>query len=84
MHWFTTHRNGSGLRPPGDRDRFSYLDVYEGTEYMGTVRVRDRLVGYDILGGTLAVLVDRQPGVDGIARRAIDWYRIDEVTFGGP
>ena len=67
-----------------DRDRFSYLDVYEGTEYMGTVRVRDRLVGYDILGGTLAVLVDRQPGVDGIARRAIDWYRIDEVTFGGP
>ena len=67
-----------------DRDRFSYLDVYEGTEYMGTVRVRDRLVGYDILGGTLAVLVDRQPGVDGIARRAIDWYRIDEVMFGGP
>ena len=67
-----------------DRDRFSYLDVYEGTEYMGTVRIRDRLVGYDILGGTLAVLVERQPGVDGIARRAIDWYQVDEVTFGGP
>ena len=66
-----------------DRDRFSYLDVYEGTEYMGTVRIRDRLVGYDILGGTLVALVDRQPGVDGIARRAIDWYRIDEMTFGG-
>ena len=34
-----------------DRDRFSYLDVYEGTEYMGTVRVRDRLVGCRLSNG---------------------------------
>jgi len=65
-----------------DRDAFSYLDVYLGTDYLGTVRIRDRLMGYDILGSTMAALVERQPDRDGIARRAIDWYRIDGLDFG--
>jgi hypothetical protein len=33
-----------------DRDEFSYLDIYRGPEYVGTVRVRDRAVGFDVTG----------------------------------
>ena len=64
-----------------DRDAFSYLDIYIGTEYAGTVRIRDRLMGYDLLGSTMAALVERQPDRNGIAGRAIDWYRIDGLDF---
>ena len=39
-------------------------------------------MGYDILGSTLAALVERKPGPDGIAPRAIDWYDIGDVEFG--
>ena len=67
-----------------DRDTFSYLDIYVGTGYVGTVRIRDRLMGYDLLGSTMAALVERRPGRDGIARRAIDWYRIDGLDVGSP
>jgi len=38
-------------------------------------------MGYDLLGSTMAALVERQPDRDGIARRAIDWYRIDGLDF---
>ena len=65
-----------------DRDAYSYLDIWIGTEYVGTVRIRDRLMGYDVFGSTLAALVERAPGPDGIAERAIDWYDISEVRFG--
>ena len=65
-----------------DRDAFSYLDLYAGVDYAGTVRIRDRLMGYDLLGSTLAALVERPPGPDGIATRAIDWYRIDGLELG--
>ena len=65
-----------------DRDNFSYLDIWIGTEYAGTVRIRDRLMGYDILGSTLAALVERKPGPDGVALRAVDWYDIGDVEFG--
>lgn len=64
-----------------DRDAFSYFDIWIGTEYVGTVRIRDRLMGFDLLGSTLAALVERAPGPDGIARREIDWYRIDELNL---
>ena len=47
-----------------DRDNFSYLDIWVGTEYTGTVRIRDRLIGYDLLGSTLVALVERKPGPD--------------------
>ena len=65
-----------------DRDTFSYLDIWAGSEYVETVRIRDRLIGYDLLGATLAALVERAPGSDGIARRAIDWYSIDGLDVG--
>jgi len=59
-----------------DRDAFSYLETWTGMEYAGTVRVRDRLMDYDILGSTLIVLVERKPDRYGIAQLAIDWYDI--------
>jgi len=65
-----------------DRDLYSYLDVWVGTEYAGTVRIRDRLLGYDLFGATFAALVERAPGPDGIAERAIDWYDISELRIG--
>ncbi len=65
-----------------DRDAFSYLDIWVGMDYAGTVRIRDRLVGFDILNTTLAVLVERRPGPDGISQRAIDWYDIGDIELG--
>ena len=73
--WYATSR---------DRNDFSYLDVWVGTGYAGTVRIRDRLMAYDILGSTLVALVERKPGRDGIEARAIDWYDIGEVAFPDP
>lgn len=65
-----------------DRARFSYFDLYVGTEYVGSVRIRDRLLGYDLYGSTLAALVERKPGADGIGWRAVDWYDIGELDLG--
>lgn len=69
------------------RDEFSYLDIFVGPEYAGTVRVRHRAVGFDVLGSTLAVLVDRPVGPDdsdGFPDRAIDWYDISGLDIGRP
>ncbi len=71
--WVATHR---------DRDAFSYFDLWVGVEYAGTVQIRDRLIGYDILGSTLVALVERTPDRNGIAQRAIDWYDIGAVEAG--
>jgi len=65
-----------------DRARFSYFDLYVGTEYVGSVRIKDRLQGYDLHGSTLAALVEREPGADGIGWRAVDWYDIGELDLG--
>ena len=73
--WYATAR---------DRDNFSYRDVWVGIEYAGTVRIRDRLMAYDILGSTLVAFVERKPGRDGIAAGAIDWYDIGDLEFGRP
>ena len=75
-YWIATQR---------DTHEWSYLDVYENAEYVGSVKVRDRLRGFDLLGSTLVVLVDRQVGpddADGIPDRALDWYDIGELPFG--
>ena len=64
-----------------DRDTFSYLEIWTGMEYAGTVRVRDRLMDYDILGSTLVVLVERQPDRYGIAQLALDWYDIGGLEY---
>ena len=75
-YWIATQR---------DLHEWSYLDVYENAEYVGSVRVRDRLRGFDLLGSTLVVLVDRQVGADdadGIPDRALDWYDIGGLRLG--
>ena len=61
-----------------DRDKFSYLNVFSDTTYAGSVRVRHRVEGFDLLDSILAVLVERPPDdPDGIPTRGIDWYRIE-------
>ena len=65
-----------------DHSDYSYIDVWTGTEYSGSVRVHDRLIGFDILGSTLVTVVRRPPDRRGILGQAIDWYDIREVEFG--
>ena len=75
-YWIATQR---------DLLEWSYLDVYENVEYVGSVKVRDRLRGFDLVGSTLVVLVDRQvraDDADGVPDRALDWYDIGELPFG--
>ena len=75
-YWIATQR---------DTHEWSYLDVYESAEYVGSVKVRDRLRAFDLLGSTLVVLVERQVGpddADGIPDRALDWYEIGDLPFG--
>lgn len=63
--WIATNR---------DRDEYSYLDVYAAREYAGTVRVRDRLMGFDVRGSTLVVVAERA-NASGAPSRVLDWYR---------
>ena len=75
-YWVATQR---------DTHEWSYLDVYENAEYVGSVKVRDRLRGFDLLGSTLVVLVERQVGADdadGIPDRALDWYDVGDLRLG--
>ena len=75
-YWVATQR---------DTHEWSYLDVYENAAYVGSVKVRDRLRGFDVLGSTLVVLVERQVGPndpDGIPDRALDWYDVGELGLG--
>lgn len=64
-----------------DRQRHSYLDIYIAVEHVGTVRIKDRLLGYDLYGSTLVALVEREPDADGIAYRWADWYDISALDF---
>ena len=71
--WVLTNRNDGG---------FSYLDVFYPAGFAGTVRVAGRAAAFDVLGPTLAVLVDRPvlPGdADEIPDRVIDWYDIGQL-----
>ncbi len=54
-----------------DHSDYSYIDVWTGTEYSGSVRVHDRLIGFDILGSTLVTVVRRPPDRRGILGQAI-------------
>lgn len=72
--WIATQR---------DRDEFSYIDVYlpGDVTYFGSVRIDGRLLGFDLVGATLAVVVERRitaDDPDGIPDRAVDWYDVGE------
>lgn len=69
-----------------DRDDFSYIELFVGTEYAGTVRVADRVVGLDVLGAVLVVLVDFPVGpgdADGMDDRAVAWYDLSRLPNWG-
>ena len=61
-----------------DRTAFSYFSIFSDTTYVGSVQVRDRVEGYDLLGNTLVVLVERLPeDPAGLPGRGVDWYRFE-------
>ena len=56
---------------------FSEIDIYDGTGYVGTVVIGDKLEGFDIFGSTMAAVVERPPrDTSGIPGRGLDWYDI--------
>ncbi len=58
----------------------SEVDLYDGADYIGTVRIRDVLLGLDILDSTLVALVERRDSM-GIPNRGVDWYTISRLPF---
>jgi hypothetical protein len=85
IHYWVDDRDRLWVLTDRDREEYSYLDVYTGPEFSGSVRVRHRAVGFDVFGPTLAVLVERSVGpkdLDGIPDRGIDWYDIEGLEFG--
>lgn len=67
--WLATQR---------DRNAFSYFSIFSDNAYVGSVQVHDRVLGYDLLGNTLAVLVERLPEDPAdIPGRGVDWYRFE-------
>lgn len=85
VHYWIDDQDRLWVLTERDREESSYLDVYVGTEFAGSLQVRHRAVGFDVLGSTLAVLVDRPIGpddTDGFPDRAIDWYDIGGLNFG--
>lgn len=67
-----------------DNDRKSYLDVFaDGARYLGSVEVRDRLLGFDVVGHTLVVLAERaEPDASGVRPLAVDWYDVGPRVTG--
>lgn len=48
------------------------------------MRVRDRVIGFDLHGATLATLVERalaEDDTDGIPNRAVDWYDVSGIGY---
>lgn len=73
--WIATWRHQS---------EWSYIDVYENAQYVGSVKVREQLTNFDLVGSTLVVLVERHfGGKHGRWENALNWYDIGEAPFGG-
>lgn len=77
--WAVSHWNAAADVIPA----LSYIDLFrladDGPEYALTLQVRDKVMGMDVLGDTLAVLVERDAG-GVIPERRIDWYDISGVA----
>ena len=85
VHYWVDDQDRLWVLTNRDREEYSYLDIYAATEFVGSVRVRHRAMGFDVLGSTLAVLVDRPldpDDPDGFPDRGIDWYDIGGLDFG--
>lgn len=74
------HRDRLWVATTLDRDNFSYFDLWVGATHVGMVRVRDRLLSFDIFGATLVTLVERAPHA---SEWALDWYDINPVHLTG-
>ncbi len=75
--WIATQR---------DHNEFSYLDVFavRDAAFLGSVKVRDHMKGFDLVGSTLVVLAERAAGPDdpdGIPDHAIDWYDVSDLRL---
>ena len=79
---FDRARDWTWIGANRDRRAFSYIDIFAGRrfEYVGSVRVHDRMVGFDLFGSTLVVLVEL-PLSAGASDVAVDWYDISGVAF---
>ncbi len=77
--WAVSHRNVWSAVIPS----LSYIDMFrltdDGPEYALTLQVADKVMGMDVLGDTLAVLVVRDAG-GVVEERRVDWYDISSVT----
>lgn len=76
--WAVSHWNSSDVTPS-----LSYIDMFRLTDtgpgYALTLQVADKVVGMDVLGNALAVLVERETG--GVVReRRVDWYDVTDVA----
>ncbi|WP_419942703.1 hypothetical protein [Candidatus Palauibacter sp.] len=76
--WTVSHWNSEDVIPD-----LSYIDMYRladtGPEYALTLQVADKVVGMDVLGNTLAVLVERETG-GVISARRVDWFDVTPLT----
>ena len=76
--WAVSHWNaGTDVIPP-----LSYIDMFrltdEGPEYALSLQVADKVLGMDVLGDTLAVLVVRDVG-GVVPERRVDWYDVEWI-----
>ena len=84
---------GAAALVRGDRETIGVVD-YELSRFsvfepsgafvssVASVKVRDRMVSFDLVGSTLVVLVERRLGpedADGVPDRAMDWYEVGRV-----
>lgn len=74
---FDQARDWAWIGANRDRESFSYVDIFAGErfEYVGAMRVEGRMVGFDLLGSTLVVLVELP-----LSDVAIDWYDISGLV----
>lgn len=76
--WAVSHWNAWA-----DMVAVSHIDMFRltdhGPEYALTLQVADKVVGMDVLGDTLAVLVVRDAG-GVLPERRVDWYDISGLT----
>ena len=76
--WAVSYWNAEDVIPA-----LSHIEMYRltdtGPEYALTLQVADKVLGMDVLGNTLAVLVERDTG-GVISERRVDWFDVAALT----